>query len=136
VFLFTMLQELFAAELGAELGVYYHSVSSLHLYTKHVQKARGVLEDTTWRDLEMPQLSYPDELPHFLDAERALRLGASDALRIVRELPDYWRQLAEILACYRLQRDRSTSPLNAMSKGSLYRDVLGSRLDDKVGIHE
>jgi thymidylate synthase len=136
VFLFTMLQELFAAELGVELGVYYHSVGSLHLYTKHVQKARGVLEDTTWRDLEMPQLTYANELPHFLDAERALRLGASDARRIVGRLPDYWRQLAEILVCYRLQRDRSTSPFSAMSKGSLYRDVLGSRLDDKVGIHE
>jgi thymidylate synthase len=39
VFSFTMIQEIAARELGLELGVYRHSVASLHLYddTEHVQ---------------------------------------------------------------------------------------------------
>jgi len=138
VFLFTMLQELMAAELGVELGTYYHSVGSLHLYAKHIQKARNVLEDTTWRDLGMPPLSCPDRLERFVAVERALRLGTSDAIRVVSELPDYWRGLAEVLACYSLtkQRNGSTSSLGTILNNSLYRHVLSSLADEEASIHK
>jgi len=102
VFLFTMLQELFAAELNVELGRYYHSIGSLHLYQRHVRAAKTVLDDSNWGDFEMPRLSNPEALPQFLSAERALRLGDSSAPRLVETLPQYWRQLAEILGYYRL----------------------------------
>jgi thymidylate synthase len=137
VFLFTMLQELLASELRVELGVYYHSVGSLHLYAKHLRKAREVLDDTTWLDFEMPPLSHPEELGRFLAAERALRLGASDAMGVVGELPEYWRQLAEILACYSLAKrsNDDTSSLRIVSRDSLYRDLLGA-LDRKPSIYK
>lgn len=121
VFLFTMLQELFAAELNVELGRYYHSIGSLHLYQRHVRAAKTVLDDSNWGDFEMPRLSSPEALPQFLSAERALRLGDSSAPRLVETLPQYWRQLAEILGYYRFgQRcadDKNSivhSPYNAV----------------------
>lgn len=138
VFLFTMLQELLAAELGLELGVYYHSVGSLHLYAKHIQKARRVVEDTTWRDLEMFPLSHADELPRFLDTERALKLRALDSAKMVSELPEYWRQLAEILAYYSLaqQGPDSSDGLRRIIKDSPYGSVLGGLVDEKVPTHK
>ena len=104
VFLFTMLQELFAAELKVGLGRYYHSVGSLHLYQRHIPAAQRVIDDSAWRDLEMPPLSNPEVLPQFLSAERALRLADPSASKLVKNLPHYWYQLAEVLEYYSLKR--------------------------------
>ncbi len=139
VFLFTMLQELLAAELGVKLGVYYHHVGSLHLYAKHMEKAQKVLEDTRWLDLEMPPLSDPVELGRFLAVERALRLRASEGAKLVSELPEYWQQLAEVLACYGLTKrgnDCASSSLTAISRGSRYGDVLFNLADEKALIRK
>jgi thymidylate synthase len=126
VFLFTILQELFAAELKVKLGRYYHSVGSLHLYQRHFRAAQTVLEDTTRREVEMPRLSNPEMLPQFLLAERALRLANPSAPRLVETLPQYWRQLAEILAFYSLAQQSSDSKngLTAVSPHSPYKDIL------------
>jgi thymidylate synthase len=113
VFLFTMLQELFAAELNVEPGRYYHSIGSLHLYQRHVRTAKTVLDDSNWGDFEMPRLSNPEALPQFLSAERALRLGDPSAPRLLETLPQYWRQLAEILGYYRLGQ-RSVDSMNSI----------------------
>jgi thymidylate synthase len=134
IFLFTMLQELFAAELKVELGRYYHSVGSLHLYQRHVRAAQTVLEDTTWCELEMPRLSSPEMLPQFLLAERALRLADPCAPRLVETLPQYWHQLAEILAFYRLAQEShgNKNGLRAVSPHSPYKDILSHLGSEKV----
>jgi thymidylate synthase len=125
VFLFTMLQELFAAELNVELGRYHHSVGSLHLYQKHVRAAQTVLDDSDWRNFEMPRLSKPEVLPQFLSAEHALRLEDPSAPRLVETLPQYWHQLAEILACYSLgQQNPGRNSIATVSEDSPYSDVL------------
>ena len=41
VFNFTCMQIQMAMTLGVEIGVYYHNVGSLHLYTKDVEKLKG-----------------------------------------------------------------------------------------------
>lgn len=133
VFFFTMLQELFATELGLELGTYHHSVGSLHLYSRHVESARKVLSDTVWRDLEMPKMSSVDELGQFLGAERALRLGDSDALSRVSTLAVYWRSLAQVLA----QFASISGGANASSTGdflsrSVYEEVFSHRADKEA----
>lgn len=125
VFLFTMLQELFAAELNVELGTYYHSTGSLHLYQKHVCAAQAVLDDSNWRNFEMPRLSKPEALPQFLSAEHALRLGDPSAPRLLETLPQYWRELAEILVCHSLkQQSNGKNSIATVSAHSPYSDVL------------
>ena len=49
IFLFTMLQELLACELRIPLGNYYHSVTSMHIYETHVEKARECFGDSSTR---------------------------------------------------------------------------------------
>ncbi len=131
VFLFTMLQELFAAQLNVGLGVYHHSVASLHLYEKHLAATEKILADKTQYDLEMSPLSHPDELTRFLTAEHALRLHEPSAKESVSGLPRYWRGLAEILEWYSLVKQgvEKTPALGAMSIDSPYQPMI-ARLAD------
>ena len=133
VFFFTMLQELFATELGLELGVYHHSVGSLHLYSRHVEHARKVLKDTKWLDLEMPKMSGVDELSQFLAAERALRGGDSDAPLYVRTLPAYWRSLAQVLAHFASIREVANAPsIGDFASESVYKEFFNNRADTET----
>jgi thymidylate synthase len=133
VFFFTMLQELLATELGLELGVYHHSVGSLHLYSRHVEHARKVLRDTKWLDLEMPKMSDVDELGQFLAAERAIRVGGSDAQSHVRTLPAYWRSLAQVLAHFASIRDvANASSIGDFPSESVYKEFFNNRVDTEV----
>jgi thymidylate synthase len=128
VFFFTMLQELFATELGLELGVYHHSVGSLHLYSRHIERAKKVLQDTKWLDLEMPEMSCSAELPGFLAAEHALRVGDSDALSGVNTLPAYWRSLAQVLAHFASVTGlANASSTRDFPSESVYKDFFHNR---------
>lgn len=93
VFLFTMIQEMLACELGAELGSYCHIAGSLHLYNQHERLAERVLEAGLTRAAPMPRMSDLAGLSDFLEFEREMRTaGRSDI-----SLSAYWRQLAETL---------------------------------------
>ena len=49
VYTFTMLQNWVAAELGIQLGTYYHLANSLHLYTHNLEQANAVVDyKGTW----------------------------------------------------------------------------------------
>lgn len=133
VFFFTMLQELFATELGLELGVYHHSVSSLHLYSRHLEHAKKVLQDTKWLDLEMPKMSDVDELSQFLAAEHALRAGDSDPFSRVSTLPAYWRSLAQVLAHLASIRDvANASSIEDFPSESVYKEFFSNRADTEA----
>lgn len=127
VFFFTMLQELFAAQLGLELGVYHHSVASLHLYSRHIERAKKVLQDTKWLDLEMPKMLCSAEMTHFLAAEQALRVGDSDALSGVNALPAYWRSLAQVLAHFASTGLANASSTRDFLSESVYKDFFHDR---------
>lgn len=126
VFLFTMLQELLAAQLNVKLGTYYHSVASLHLYERHIDAAETILADTTHFELEMPRLSSFEGLSDFIAAERRLRMPESECESCIGTLPHYWRQLAEVLVWHsRVKKgaDKSAA-LNAISEDSPYRKII------------
>src|SRR5205814_5458874 len=66
VFLFTMLQELLASELGLELGKYYHFASSLHLYERHFELAKRIVKSPVTDFFEMPRMIEPSQVADFL----------------------------------------------------------------------
>jgi thymidylate synthase len=67
VFTATMLHELMAGWLGAELGTYHHHVDSLHLYAQHDLLAAEVAATDVQPSPEMTALAAPPgELTHFL----------------------------------------------------------------------
>ena len=78
VSLFTMLQELMACELNVEIGSYFHYAASLHLYERHFELAKEILETPDGLCSPMEPMTAINEIPLFLRCEEALAAPAID----------------------------------------------------------
>lgn len=92
IFAATVLHELMAGWLGADLGDYHHHIDSLHLYDADQEKAEAVPDDVV-RGPELPDLTVPwdgfdDLLSHIQAGQPVGHPG--------------WDTLAAALACYQL----------------------------------
>lgn len=138
IFSFTMLQELVARAIGAELGEYKHCAGSLHLYRKHFEAAEQYLGEG-WQDpIHMPAMPVGD--PHagiewlrgVEESARLKREGDLDAAIRAADVDDYWKDLGRLLLSYRASRE-SDAILLAVLKEQLHSDVykmfLVARLD-------
>ena len=109
VFLFTMLQELLAAQLGVSLGSYIHMVGSMHLYERHFELAQRIIDGPIADQSAMSALDRPDQLPVFLAYEAWLRNPAGG--RPDTEISTYWRSLLSVLESF--ARTRTDVPVSA-----------------------
>lgn len=76
VFCFTMLQEMMARRIGAELGEYVQMVGSFHLYDKDEERVAQYLAEGHQRLAPMPPMPQGDPfsiVPELLDFERRIR---------------------------------------------------------------
>lgn len=113
IFAFTMLQEIAARELGIEIGVYYHSVASLHLYddNEHHRSrtmAQEYLDEGLHDIVPMPAMPQGDpwsSIQILLEAEREIRIG-----NLEHETPSgldpYWQDLITLLRVYAAGKHR------------------------------
>jgi thymidylate synthase len=107
LFCFTMLQELIARSVGAELGSYHHMVGSLHMYDEDAQNLDTFVAEG-WQSTTraMPEMPSDDPWP-----------GVESLLRVERELkagmpPDdvdfgpepYWADLGRLLGVYAVRK--------------------------------
>lgn len=46
-FSFTMLQELMAKEIGVEIGTYHHFINSAHIYKRHFDVSKSIINDSS-----------------------------------------------------------------------------------------
>jgi thymidylate synthase len=130
VFFFTMLQEMLACELGIELGRYYHTVGSLHLYSRHYGLAERIVREPLRTPFEMPRMEHLEHLPRFLGCESRLRSGGDLAQCELNSLSTYWRELLEILDIF--QKAKNIGSYDAASAGfpvanryRIFIDMLG-----------
>jgi thymidylate synthase len=103
VFAFTMLQELVARSLGAELGRYIHVVGSLHLYDD-VHAAVATYLGEGWQSTidPMPPMPFGDpweQVKQLLDAEKMIR-SLTPYDRVSLPTTTYWADLARLLAAW------------------------------------
>jgi thymidylate synthase len=103
LFCFTMLQELIARSVGAELGTYHHMVGSLHMYDRDAPALTRYLSEgrqPTDRAMAPLPLGDPwDDVRHLLHVERLLRSGAPPG--DIEFGPDpYWADLGRLLGVY------------------------------------
>lgn len=103
IFCFTMLQEIIARSVGAELGSYHHMVGSLHMYDDDAGKLDTfVAEGWQATNRMMPEMPAEDPWPgigSLLHAERALRTGTQpDEVDFGPE--PYWADLGRLLGVY------------------------------------
>lgn len=103
IFCFTMLQELLARSLHAELGSYYHVVGSLHVYEQDAGKVEEFLaEGLQATDWAMPPMPFSDPWPHvahLLAVEEELRKQPGKTDVDFSDVP-YWADLEILLAIF------------------------------------
>jgi len=123
VFLFSFLQEMMAADLGIEVGLYHHFAASIHLYKQHWDLARRMLEGGSVDGFRMPPLKAPNEFQGFLEAERRIRIEGEDSK--TEAMDDYWGDLVQVLHLFRTSRKIGwAATLNATSRSLPYCRVL------------
>jgi thymidylate synthase len=138
IFCFTMLQELIACSVGAEVGTYQHLVGSFHLYDRDRDEARAFL-DEGWHTTKttMPNMPPGDPWPavtRLLAVEASLRRGASPADTRFDEDP-YWGDLERLVAVHEL-RNGPADQLMAIRQqlASRFYDIyVGEFLDRLAG---
>ncbi len=102
VFAFTMLQEIIARSLGADVGTYYHSVGSLHLYEKSRKGAEDFINEGWQSTKAMPKMPIGDpweSIAVLLKAEVDVR---SDKIIDLNNLDveEFWKDLIRILQIF------------------------------------
>lgn len=117
VFTFSLLLEVMAGWLDAELGTYTHIANSLHIYDKDVSFAQEVLENrdgadfydhAVVQDLRLPMHEFRSALQRLVAIEEASRRdplsAASNPDGICESLPTSWRGMAYCLLAYNCHR--------------------------------
>lgn len=110
---FTFMQEMMAMELGVELGYYYHTSNSLHVYERHYDMCEKILTNAYKNPLvvtAMPKLPGNPPTDALMDLERRAReANTSEELIAVgssaRMLEDpLWIDWAHILCAHRAKK--------------------------------
>jgi len=134
LFAFTMLQELVARTVGADLGTYVHCVGSLHLYLANVADAERYLNEGWQTPSTMPEMPDGDPWPavtELLNVERLLRVEG-DPGGVAYSASPYWGDLQRLLAVFALtrrgQRDAVEDLRQAMST-RVYDSLILDRRD-------
>ncbi|SDG32199.1 thymidylate synthase [Microbacterium sp. 77mftsu3.1] len=123
LFAFTMLQELVARSLAAELGTYSHFVGSLHLYDERRAEVDAYLSEGWFAQSTavMPSMPVGDPwaaVTELLETERQIRLTPADGYEAEGLADGYWGDLAKLLAAFRLRRRPERLPAIAASLAS------------------
>lgn len=158
IFTFTMLQEMAARELGVGLGIYTHSVTSLHLYhdsaaeTDPLDSMSKSGAEAYYREglhdfIPMPEmpLGNPwENIETVKDAEREIRNGNLDYIAPYK-LDPYWADFIELFRAHKIFKELDKRPndldanrrelrriINIMKKISpIYQIYIRDRLEKK-----
>lgn len=136
VFAFTMLQEMVARSVSAELGTYIHVAGSLHLYDEHEEAARRFLSEGFTVPKPMPSMPTGDPWPaaaKFVEAEKTIRFGGQVDFAVI-ESP-YWADLVRLLALFALTKNPGNQTEIARLRGGIHsHDVYDVFLNDRFGV--
>jgi thymidylate synthase len=135
VFAFTMLQELVARAIGADVGEYTHCVGSLHLYDERHDKAKAFVGEAFQGTVPMPAM--PEGEPwsairELRRAERILREGGQYSLASA-SLDPYWEDLVRLLMAYRADKNKDIAALRTLRgemNSTTYRVFIDARVDN------
>lgn len=127
IFCFTMIQEIVARSLGVELGMYRHSIGSLHIYETSVDGAKRFINEGFQEPLAMPIMPKIDPwaaITKLKKAEENLRTGnflASNELK--NGVAPYWADLIRILEVWSLQKRKQDKRSFVRIKAEMHSSV-------------
>lgn len=109
VYCFTMLQEIVARSVGAELGNYQHVIGSLHLYDRDAPRAQQYLDEGVHPEREqmrpMPPGDPWPEISEMLRWERRSRKGFASLEETIKLPETYWGDIGRVIAAFHIGRD-------------------------------
>ena len=132
IFCFTMIQEIVARAVGAEVGRYIHMVGSLHLYDDTVERAQEFIREGWQGSAAMPAMPVGDQtegVGMLLRTERELRLGELSAPAADMMTQIYWSDLAVMLWAF-ASSTRGDGDLEAIA-AELHDDYFKIYLTDR-----
>ena len=134
IFCFTMLQEIMAREVSAQLGTYKHMVGSLHLYDKNREKAQQFLNEgfqpTTLFMPPMPEADPWPAIKSLLEAEKQIRTGQPFDESRLAQLDPYWADLIRLLLVFRA-RNSDVSRMKELRQ-AMASDYFRTFIDIKI----
>ncbi|GAC1558916.1 MAG: thymidylate synthase [Beijerinckiaceae bacterium] len=137
IFCFTMLQEMMARRLQAELGEYYQFVGSMHVYEKFLEPMRQYITEGHQRTVEMPPMPQRDpfELVGIL-LKTESRLRAGEEIVANEIIPDeYWADIIRLLQVFWASGENERlDALKGEFANPIYRSYLEARRNRKSRI--
>jgi len=134
LFCFTMLQELIACSVEAELGSYHHMAGSLHMYDENAE-ALDVFVAEGWHATTRAMPAMPPGDPwegvaHLLDVERQLRTGTPPTDVEFGPEP-YWADLGRLLGVYTATRKGPHEAIERI-RTAMDSDYYNSYITDRI----
>ncbi|MFB9053278.1 thymidylate synthase [Formosa undariae] len=140
IFCFTMLQEIIATTLGIEIGSYYHTVGSLHLYKKNKKNAEKYLSEGTqsthYQMPKMPLINPWNSLEKIISIEKLISEEKFDQIN-TNELEPYWQDLVSLLKIHTLLKRNKYTQIEEIKKeinNSIYNSFIDQRVKTKQKI--
>ncbi|MEI4480944.1 MULTISPECIES: thymidylate synthase [unclassified Phyllobacterium] len=134
VFCFTMLQEIVARSLECELGVYYHYVGSMHVYTDYINNMQSYIDEGWQRPEIMPSMPKGDpfvEVSKLLKAESLIsnnvQLNADEEMK-----SPYWADILRLVQVFWASGNQTRlDELKKEFHNEIYRSHLETRRNKK-----
>lgn len=136
IFSFTMLQEVVARALEVELGDYFHSVGSLHLYCEDQNRVKEYFGEG-YQESKKPMPSMPpgnqlSNIEKLLEFESRVRLNKSE--QIPKVFDPYWADLARLLKTWSFLKDEDYKGILAI-KDEMHSDIFDIHIEKKIDHH-
>jgi len=132
LFAFTMLQEIVARSLDADIGIYKHVVGSIHLYDDKRELAEQFLnEGLQTTKLYMPKMPNGDPWPSIevlLRAESSLRKSILFDLESLGPIEPYWKDLILLLLIFQAKKKKDIGKIEVLSgklSSPIYNTYIG-----------
>ncbi|PLA73424.1 thymidylate synthase [Hydrogenovibrio sp. SC-1] len=119
IFSFTMLQEIVARSIGVDIGVYQHSVGSLHLYENRRADAKQYLSEGFYEETSMKPMPEGDpwsSIEKVRKIEEQIRAGSLKTLDSITIDP-YWKDVCRVLLIHRYFKDENWSGCKQLKLG-------------------
>lgn len=138
IFCFTMIQEIVARILNVEIGEYFHSVSSLHLYEENIVKAKKYIEEgyqsSKFQMPVMPQANICKNIEKVIEIEKKIRNDVNYNIEDINIEP-YWYDIIKLLKIHSLYKNGKIEKIEEIRdkmSSKIYIDFINKKVSDGI----
>ena len=133
IFAFTMIQEIVAKSIGAELGTYKHMVGSLHLYDDNRDVAEIYCKESFHPTTVMPEMPDGDPMPainQLLTNEETIRLS-EEVTPTKFGMEPYWEDICQLLVFWAAVKHEDLATMEAIPE-AMHSDIFDIYMEKRL----